>query len=237
MKTKSLKDLSPTPPFFLDSISLLNSLPPVQRDCSQLTVCFCFSFLLTFFPCCSVESLPQRQSSTNFYLSPSHMRQFFMNCSNVGSLDGMQPFRNRLLQCRSPTGHKSFHQTFYREGFSSLHGIVHSTVFPWDHSLLWAHPPAPKLPPLQAAGPSAHSTLLLTSMQGHSYFTTVCTRSCSGMCSSAWTTSFLTFLTDPDRCRAVFLHIRIPLSSSTSCCTGIWVFPLETVSQMHIHVP
>lgn len=94
------------PPFFLDSISLLNSLPSVQGDCSQLTTCcFCCYFLLTFLPCCSVKSLPQRQSSTNFSnMSPSDMLQFFMNCSNVGTLHRMQPFRNRLLQCESPTG-------------------------------------------------------------------------------------------------------------------------------------
>ncbi|KAK4824286.1 hypothetical protein QYF61_013031 [Mycteria americana] len=46
-----------------------------------------------------------RQSSMNFSnMSPSHGLQFCMNCSSMGPFHGVQSFRNRLLQCGSPTG-------------------------------------------------------------------------------------------------------------------------------------
>jgi len=37
-------------------------------------------------------------------VSPSHGVQFFTNCSSMDSFHGVQSFRNRLLQCGSPTG-------------------------------------------------------------------------------------------------------------------------------------
>jgi len=62
-----------------------------------------------------------RQSSINFSsVSPSHWLQFSMNCSYMGPSHGVQPFRNRLLQCGSQRGHKSYQQTCSSMG-SSLH--------------------------------------------------------------------------------------------------------------------
>ena len=46
----------------------------------------------------------ERQSSTNFSnVDPSHGLQLFMKCSSVGPFHGVQSFRNRLLQCGSPS--------------------------------------------------------------------------------------------------------------------------------------
>lgn len=138
-----------------------------------------------------------------------------------------------------PWCHKSCQQTFCSVGFSSLHGIVYS-IFPRGHSLLRAHPPAPKLPPLQAAGASAHSTLLLISMQGLSCFTMVCTRSCSAICSTVpgappSSPSSLT-LVDVGRCSCIFSFL-FPAALSVALAFGL--LPLNLLSQMHIqcHLP
>ena len=53
-------------------------------------------------------------------MSPSNGLQLFTNCPSVGPTHGVQSFRNRLLQCRSPWGHKTCQQTCSSVG-SSLH--------------------------------------------------------------------------------------------------------------------
>lgn len=182
---------------------------------SQLTICFCCSFLLN--SSSAVVGAPSHRHSPlqiftwvlPTYYSSSWTFLMWVRCT------GCSPSGVGCFSAGLPWGHKSCQQTFCSVHVSSLHGMVYSIVFLRGHSLLGAHPPPPKSPPLQAAGASAHSTLLLTSVQGRSCFTMICTRSCSATSFSAWSTSFLTCLTDPGRCRALFSYILIPLSSST----------------------
>lgn len=78
-----------------------------NRSCSQFIILpFFNSLLLTLFLC-----------------SPSHRLHFFMNCSSILSFHGMQPLRNRLLWCGSPTGSQALPENLLQHGicFPQVH--------------------------------------------------------------------------------------------------------------------
>jgi len=52
-------------------------------------------------------------------MSPSCGLQLFTNCLSVGPSHGMQSFRNRLLQCGSPTGSQALPANLIRRGLLS----------------------------------------------------------------------------------------------------------------------
>jgi len=54
--------------------------------------------------------------------SPSHGLQLFTNCPSVGPSQGLQSFRNRLLQRGSPMGSQALPANLLRCGLLSLHG-------------------------------------------------------------------------------------------------------------------
>jgi len=103
-------------------------------------------------------SPPHRRQFSMSYsnMSPSHRLQLFTNCPSVGSSHGVQSFRNRLLQCGSPTGSQALPATLLLCGLLSPqvnrscqepaparapHGVTAS----------FGHPPAPAWGPPWAA--------------------------------------------------------------------------------------
>lgn len=143
-----------------------------------------------------------RQSFTNFSnVNPSHRLQL-MNCSawlpsRECSPSGTEwfPMGSQVLPA------KLLHQGLLPRDPQA--GTCSSTGFPWDHSLLWAHAPAPLWGSPRAAGgcllhhgpPWAVGAQLPQrglhlGLQGN-------------LCPSSWSTSCLSLCTDPDVCRAV----------------------------------
>jgi len=88
--------------------------------------CLYSSFLLTLFPCSSMESLQRRQSSTNFSnVGPSHGLLLFMNSSDMGHFHEVQSFRRRLLQRGPPSmGHRSCQKTCSSVGSPQCHSLL-----------------------------------------------------------------------------------------------------------------
>lgn len=80
------------------------------------------------------------------------MLQVFTNCFSKGPFYGGQFFRNRLLQCSSPMGHKSCQELAavwapLSTGLQILPGASKG------HSLLWTYASAPLWPPLWVSAP------------------------------------------------------------------------------------
>jgi len=94
--------------------------------------------LLTLCPCSRVVSLSLATVLHKLSIvSPSHGLQLFTNCSSVGPFHGVQfftdyssmgpfhgvqYFKNRLFQCRSPTGSQALLTHLLWHGLLSLHG-------------------------------------------------------------------------------------------------------------------
>jgi len=108
-----------------------------------------------------------RQSSMNFYnTSPSCRLQFFMNCSGVDPLHGVQSFRNRLLQRGSPTESQVLPTNLLWRGLLSpwVHRSCQEPAPAWaPHGVAasFRHPPALVWgPPWDAGGYLLHHGLL-----------------------------------------------------------------------------
>jgi len=134
------------------------------------------------------------QSSMNFSnVGPSHGLQFLTNCSSVGAFHRVQSFRNRLLQCGSPTGSQVLPANLLQPGLSTesqppsgihllwraiLHGLQVDICSTMDlHGLQWDSLP--------------HYGLL-HGLEGN-------------LCSGTWSISSSSFFTDLGVCRVVCL--------------------------------
>ncbi|KAK4810770.1 hypothetical protein QYF61_007744, partial [Mycteria americana] len=133
---------------------------------------------------------------------PSHGRQSSTNCSSAGPFHGVQSFRNRLLQCGSPTGSQVLPANLLQHGLlcmrlQVLPGAYASTGFQGITAsfkrthLLWRG----DLHRLQV---DICSTVDLHGLQGDSLPHHGLHHGLQGnLCSSAWNTSSPSFFTDP----------------------------------------
>jgi len=115
----------------------------------------------------------RRQFSMKFSnVSPSRGLQLFKDCPRVGPFHGVQSFRNRLLQCGSPTGSQALPANLLQ------HGILSPQVRrPWQEPTpSWAPPGVTasfRRPPALAWGPlhglqvEICSTMDLHGLQGN----------------------------------------------------------------------
>jgi len=220
--------------------------------CGQfITRRLCCSFLLTLCPCSSMDL--------------SHRRQFCMNCSNVGPFHEVQSFRNRLLQCGSPTGSQALPANLLQRGLLSqwVHRSCQEPAPAWaplstgpqvlpgacssaGSSLNGSTGPARSL--LQRGLPTGSQLPSGIHLLRHEVPSTWATGGyllhCGllhglqgNLCPSAWSTSSLSF-TDLGACRVV------PLTSSHSTlrlrllCCAVAFFPILTMlSQRRYHRP
>lgn len=98
IKNNTRNPLSPQLLCWLSFTLSLLTLPPLFRWCSEVgnrscgqsfTAALCHSFLHILSPCCSMGSLPHKLLQQGSFPS----------------------FRNRLLQCGFPTGHRSYQES------------------------------------------------------------------------------------------------------------------------------
>ena len=143
-------------------------------------------------------------------MSPSCGLQLFTNCLSVGPSHGMQSFRNRLLQCGSPTGSQALPANLIRRGLLSPQ-VRRSWQEPapvWDpHGITasFRHPPALAWGPFH--GYKWISAPLWTSMdcRGTACLTMVFITSCKGRLSAPTFRAppLSSFFTDLGVCRVV----------------------------------
>jgi len=193
--------------------------------------------LLTLCPCSSVGPLPWETILHYFSnASPSHGLQFFTNCSSVGPCHRVQSFRNRLLQCGSPTGSHALPANLLQRGSprgrkpcqetcssvgSSLHGSTSPGRILLQHGIpMGSQPPSGihllwrgVLHELQV---EICSTMDLHGLQGHSLHHQGLLHGLQGnLCSDTCSTSSPPFaLTFASAAELFFSHILTLLS----CC-------------------
>jgi len=68
---------------------------------------------------CGVPPHRRQFSMSYSNMSPSHGLQLFINCPSVGPSHGVESFRNRLLQCGSPTGSQALPANLLQRGLLS----------------------------------------------------------------------------------------------------------------------
>jgi len=157
-------------------------------------------------------------------MSPSHRLQLFTNCPSMGPSRGVQSFRNRLLQCGSPTGSQAQPANLLRHGFLSPR-VCRSwqepapAQAPHGFSASFRHPPAPLWSPFQGVQVDICSTMDLHGLQGDNLPHHGLHHELQGktLCSGVSSTSSTSFFTDAGVCRVVsFTSSHSSLSTTIS---------------------
>ena len=163
-----------------------------------------------------------------------------MNCSSVGPFHRVQSFRNRLLQCGSPTGSQVLPANLLQCGLLSLHRATGPA-----RSLLQHWLPMGSQPPLgihllwrgvlHRLQVDICSTVNLHGLQGDSLPHHGLPHGLQGnLCSGAWSTSSPSFFPDLGVCRVVpltYSHSSL-LTAVAQCFSPPF---LNMLSQRHYH--
>ena len=182
--------------------------------------------LLTLCPCSSVGSHPWETLLYELLQpTPSHRLQIFTMCSSMGSLHGVQCFRNGLLQHRSPTrvtgpARRPAPAWLLSTGPRVLPRACSSAGSPQGHGLLWGTSTRSSTVSSTGGRVDICSTMDLHVLQGDNLHHHGLHHGLQGnLCSGTWSTSFFTDLGVCTVVSLTYSHSSLPAAVAQQVLT------------------